>query len=310
MSTILVGADASERSEDAIALARTLGERSRARLVLAAAVPGTPVGLVGGTAVAVLVQEALKEAQARLEATAATLRESGYDVDCVARGFISAGRLLQTVAEERAADLIVVGSTKTGRIGRVFSGSTAERLLHGAPCPVAVAPVGYRDVDHHRLRWIGVAFDGSDEAHAALRAGVALATRYGAQLDVLAVLDVMGFGAPALMGGPGYDRTRADAEATARAHLESVIAELAPEARPTGWLLVGDPADELARFSKDLDLLLAGSRGYGPMRAVLLGGMSGRLIREASCPLLITPRGAEHPLEGLLESGTAAATGS
>ena len=309
MTTILIGADASERSEDAIALARTLGERSGARLVLAAAVPCTPVGLVGGSAVVVLVQEVVKETEARLEATAATLREAGYDVDCVTRGFISAGQLLQTVSEERAVDLIVVGSTQTGRIGRVFPGSTAERLLHGAPCPVAVAPVGYRDIDHHPLRWIGVAFDGTDEARSALRAGVALARRHGAQLDVLTVLDVMGFGPPALMGGPGHDRTRADVEATARAHLESLIAELDPEARPTGWLLTGDPADELARFSKDLDLLLAGSRGYGPMRAVLLGGMSGRLIREAACPLLITPRGAEHPLEGLLESDTAAASG-
>ena len=309
MTTILIGADASERSQDAIALARKLADRSGSQLVLAAAVPCTPVGLVAGNAIVVLVQEVVKETKARLEATAATLRKAGYDVDCVTRGFISAGQLLQTVAEERAVDLIIVGSTQTGRIGRVFSGSTAERLLHGAPCPVAVAPVGYRDIDHHQLRWIGVAFDGSDEARSALRAGVALAIRHGAQLDVLTVLDVMGFGAPALMGGPGHDRTRADVEATARAHLESVIAELAPEARPTGWLLTGDPADELARFSKDLDLLLAGSRGYGPMRAVLLGGMSGRLIREAACPLLITPRGAEHPLEGLLESDTAAASG-
>ena len=41
------------------------------------------------------------------------------------------------------AGLIVVGSTHTGRAGRVLPGSTAERLLHGSPCPVAVAPKGY-----------------------------------------------------------------------------------------------------------------------------------------------------------------------
>ena len=54
------------------------------------------------------------------------------------------------------AGLIVVGSTGRGRAGRVLTGSTAERLLHGAPCPVALAPHGYertraRD-DRRRLR--------------------------------------------------------------------------------------------------------------------------------------------------------------
>lgn len=309
MSTILIGVDASERSEDAIALARTLSARSDARLVLAAAVPYAPIGLVGGEAIAVIVQEAVEQSKERLEIMAATLRDAGHEVDCVTRGYVSAGQLLQTIAEDQSVDLIVVGSTHTGGMGRVLPGSTAERLLHGAPCPVAVAPVGYRDEVDRPLRRIGVAFDGSDESRAALRAGVALAARSGGQLDVVTVLDVMGFAAPALMGGPGYDRTRADVETTAREHLESVVAELDPEARPAAWLLAGDPGDELAAFSKDLDLLLAGSRGYGPMHAVLLGGVSGRLIRKAACPLVITARGAGHPLEGLLASDTAAASG-
>jgi len=309
MSTILIGVDASERSEDAIALARTLAERSGARLLLAAAVPCPPVALAESAGTAVLVQDVVDQTEERLEATAATLRDAGHDVACVTRGFVSPGQLLHTVAEDRAVDLIVVGSTHAGRMGRVLPGSTAERLLHGAPCPVAVAPAGYRDDERRPLRRIGVAFDGSAEAHAALRAGVALALRSGAQLDVVCVLDVMGFAAPALLGGPGFDRTRADAEAAAREHLESVVAELVPDARPAAWLLTGDPAARLAGFSRDLDLLLAGSRGYGPMHAVLLGGVSGRLIRDAACPLLITPRGAGHPLEGLLAPDTAAAPG-
>jgi nucleotide-binding universal stress UspA family protein len=50
-----------------------------------------------------------------------------------------------------------------------------------------------------------------------------------------------------------------------------------------------------------------GSRGYGPLHSVLLGGVSGRVIRDAACPVIVVPRGAQVPLEALLATGTAAA---
>jgi hypothetical protein len=45
--------------------------------------------------------------------------------------------------------------------------------------------------------------------------------------------------------------------------------------------------------------MVTGSRGYGPHRAVLLGSVSGRLVREAECPVIVVPRGIEAPLEGI-----------
>ena len=56
-------------------------------------------------------------------------------------------------------------------------------------------------------------------------------------------------------------------------------------------LLTGDAARVLAEASAELGLLICGSRGYGPLRAVLLGSVSAKLTRSAACPLLITPRG-------------------
>jgi nucleotide-binding universal stress UspA family protein len=40
------------------------------------------------------------------------------------------------------------------------------------------------------------------------------------------------------------------------------------------------------------DLLAVGSRGYGPLRAVLLGSVSSALVRSAASPLVVVPRGA------------------
>jgi nucleotide-binding universal stress UspA family protein len=52
----------------------------------------------------------------------------------------------------------------------------------------------------------------------------------------------------------------------------------------------GNPATILAAASAHFDLLVCGSRGYGPMRSVILGSLSRELTRSAACPLLVVPR--------------------
>jgi nucleotide-binding universal stress UspA family protein len=159
--------------------------------------------LIDGGVAATIADDLVQEADARLAAKAKPLRAAGLTVDCSARAFESAPQLLQNLADEEAAALVVVGSTRSGRWGRVLPGSTGERLLHGSPSPVGVAPLGYRSRGDRTLRRIGVAFDGSDESRAALDAGLSLASRLHAAVEVVTVLDVARFGSPALMSGPG-----------------------------------------------------------------------------------------------------------
>ena len=93
----------------------------------------------------------------------------------VAVASISAPRALDRLAESQHAELIVVGAAHTGHLGRIFPGSTAERLLHGAPCPVAVVPEGYRPPPAERPAQIGVAYDGSEESVAAVNGATRIA---------------------------------------------------------------------------------------------------------------------------------------
>ena len=76
--------------------------------------------------------------------------------------------------------------------------------------------------------------------------------------------------------------------------LESAMATIDAEFGAEAEFTVGDAAHVLAEASEQLDLLLVGSRGYGPMRAVMVGGVAGRLVREAACPVIVVPRGAGH----------------
>jgi nucleotide-binding universal stress UspA family protein len=215
---------------------------------------------------------------------------------------------LHQFARDQEAGLIVVGSTTRGRAGRVLTGSTAERLLQGSPCAVALAPSGY---ETKRMATIAVGFVDSPEGHEALVAAHALALRSGARLRVIAALHPSG-GLDAAMAGGLRPQRSAMLEGRRRSEVQAAldreVAALAPGGDVECELHVDDPADVLLRISEHVDLLVCGSRGYGPLRSVLLGGVSRRLVDEARCPVLVLPREVGLPLDGLIgDAGAAAA---
>jgi nucleotide-binding universal stress UspA family protein len=191
----------------------------------------------------------------------------------------------------------------------VLTGSTAERLLQGAPCPIALAPRSYTRAP---VRTIAVGFEDSPEGQAALGAAHMLAARVGAQLRVIAALHPSG-GLDAAMaaglrpekGAMLQGRRRGEVEAG----LERAVAALPAGVEVETELHVENPADVLLRISEHVDLLVCGSRGYGPLRSVLLGGVSRRLVDEAGCPVLVLPREARLPLEDLMTPAGSATTG-
>src|SRR4029079_14386360 len=71
------------------------------------------------------------------------LGREGIPVECRGLTGTSAARALHEAARAEDAGLVVVGSTRQGAIGRVLPGSTADRLLHGSPCPIAIVPSGW-----------------------------------------------------------------------------------------------------------------------------------------------------------------------
>jgi nucleotide-binding universal stress UspA family protein len=204
-----------------------------------------------------------------------------------------AARALQSVIDQEHAGLVVVGSTRRGVIGQVAPGTTAQRVINGCACPVIVVPRGHNPPP--RLSVIGVAFVPTPEGCRALRGAAAVALMADADLRVLTVVK-HGLGADASAGPAkeAAERNRAMLEGT----IASAVAGLAGGVRAERDVLVGDPADALISVSRHLDLLVMGSRGYGPGLAVLLGGVSRRVTMQARCPVLVVPRGSTAALEG------------
>jgi nucleotide-binding universal stress UspA family protein len=81
--------------------------------------------------------------------------------------------------------------------------------------------------------------------------------------------------------------------------LDSAIRGIAAGIRAEAVLLDGDPPQVVAEETDRLDLLVTGSRRYGPLHAVLARGFPGRLLHEVACPVIVVPRGVDAPLRSL-----------
>jgi len=92
--------------------------------------------------------------------------------------------------------------------------------------------------------------------------------------------------------GWGADTGREDVDERMRGRIDSAAGALPRGVRHSEELQIGAPAPLLLDATRNLDLMVVGSRGYGPARRLLLGSVSGRLVREAHCPVLVVPRPA------------------
>jgi nucleotide-binding universal stress UspA family protein len=285
VNTVLVGYDGGAEARDALALGRMLAGLAGGELALAAVLPvkEESIGLEG-------YEAALKEESDRLFATA--LPElAGVDFESRVVGNDPPAEALRAVAEQVGADVIVLGSTHRGPIGRIYPGSVAERLLHGAPCAVAVAPRGFASLAEGEPRVLAVAFDGSPESELALEVARGLAETAEATIRVIAVHEPF---APTTAGVAPMGVADVGAVTQREAmeeRLHQVVDGLPAGVRAKGLLLRGHAAEELLKETElGVDLLLMGSRGRGPLGRVLLGGVSAKVVRSARCPVLVLPR--------------------
>ena len=295
---ILVGYDAQRGDRAPVNFGAAAARFTGAPLIVASVHTGA-AGL--GPAAAASVEEE-RESGASLDHLRAELAAEGVDAEVRSITGASAPHALHDASEAVNAGLLVVGSSDRGARGRLRPGSTAQRLMHGAPCPIAVVPHGW--ASSGTLGTIGVAFVQTPEGQAALDGALALARRAHARLRVLSVAKPHGFGqtyggGDALTPATTFEDVAGEIRVATERAVDAATAhdgdiEIEPD------VSVGDPADFLIAASANLDLLICGSRGYGPTRAVLLGGVSRRVTAEAHCPVIVLVRGPEAGLVRLV----------
>lgn len=279
--SIVVGFDGGDQGEDAAALALTLA-RSPEQVTAVCSYQFEPVGArVGKGAIgSAPVKRAAEE-------TLAPLARRG--VVRVARAGTAADAIGE-VAEEQDADLVVVGSTHRGALGRAMFGTTASTLLRHSARPVAVAPRGYRDRPSGPLRWIGLAFADDETGRHALDFAIGLARGAGGTLTILGVFDnrPQVAGTPATYVWPSPEQREKLQQALDAAVATATAAGVAAQAE----LLEGGPAQALSDRSDELDVLITGAHARGIIGRALFGSVSAGVIADAHCPVIAVPPGA------------------
>jgi len=302
MALHLVGVDGGERGDDALTLAVRLAALYDARLLAVHVVRLPPLRQrLGGEVIETLEAQA-EEVLARARERMAGLASSGARAT-FAR---SPADGLQRACHEEGAGLVTVGSTRRGRIGRLLAGTTGLALLSGAPCPVALAPLGYA-ATAGAITSVVTGYDGGDEARVALAVAADVARRAGVGLRIVtAVEPLTAVMAPASVElAPVLEQ---EAREYARRALEDGLARVPEGVAAEGELAEGDPGRVLARAVRGTsDLLVLGSRRYGPRLGVVAGSVVHHLVREGSCPVLAVPRGVELDRAGELLAAPASA---
>lgn len=275
---VLVGVDGRANGRDAIALARELTDPD-GKITLAHVHRGE-LDFIKGVQRELLAGD--REASSKLleEERSAT----GVDAELRSVLATSPASGLHGQAELQDADLLVVGSCRHGALGRAMLGDDARAALNGAPCAVAIASHGYAS-GQRKFATIGVAYNGSPESKLALQAARTVAGATGAQIQLRQVVFMptmaySGFAAVDL--GNSIEEMVQDAERR--------VAEVSGVA---GSAVYGPPDAELEAFSDEVDVLILGSRSYGPVKRLMLGSTSNYLVRHAGCSLLVLPRGVD-----------------
>jgi nucleotide-binding universal stress UspA family protein len=291
--TIVVGHDGSDSGDDAATLGAQLAKATGESLLVISVYPQeNPIGI--GRVDAEWV-EAMREQAREVSGCAKRFLDGrGIAADYRIAGSGSAAHGLDDVAEAEHASLIVVGSERHGARRRISPGSTGERLLHGAICPVAIAPRGFRERPTDTpVQRIGVSFLDTPEAQEALQFSAKLAGATGATLTLYTVVARRAEVFSPVIGRDAEEAFLARVRDDVREAQDRAVAALPDGVEATEELLEGDTVDALAALDEhEIDLLVCGSRGYGPVRRVLLGGVLRKLIRRAACPVVVVPRGA------------------
>jgi nucleotide-binding universal stress UspA family protein len=302
IETMLVPTDFSEESQKAIAYARALLNHFPATVHLvyvhdidfAYAVPA-----LMGSAPLLSSEDVERHLRKDLDKLAKKLELPGS----VAERHVRTGRAYREIcglASEIGAELIVIATHGRTGLKRLMLGSTAERVVQHAPCPVLVVREREREFvetgkGKEAALYIGkvlVPLDFSDSSREGLLYAISFAKRFGASLILLHAIQVMPF-IPA-NGPAAHERIPAPGviERSARLRARKFLKQVDfAGVKYKMEIQSGTPAHEICRFAENanVELIITATHGQTGLAHVLIGSTAEHVVRYAHSPVLVVP---------------------
>lgn len=206
-------------------------------------------------------------------------------------------------------DLIVMGTHGRRGVSRLVLGSVAEEVVRRANCAVLTirVPDG-EEPDHLEMSSLLVPFDFSVHSKNALAHAKELAAAFGSRIDMLHVVEERLH--PAFYGialQSIYD-VDPDIETRSITHMEEAYREVGgPDVRATFEARPGSPGREIIEYAEEREssLVVMGTHGLTGLTHFLLGSVTERVLRRASCPVLALKSFGKPLLEGRAVSAEA-----
>jgi nucleotide-binding universal stress UspA family protein len=283
---IAAGADGSDEGKDAVALAAGLASLTGAGLSLLNVFPTTLYPTPGTDDRATLRKQADESLQRDRD-------ELAPDAIIHSVADLSVSRALLQFAHETHVEMTVIGSAPDAPPARARIGRSGRQLLHDMPFALVLAPRGSRG-RKFELRRVGLGDDGGPEAKVARDVAIELCRAAGATLVIKSVISnhVPIFAGAAPEALPEYEAGWEAERSQAQTELEQQAAQLDVPTEISSVL--GDPGHELRGLSDDVDLIVVGSRRWGPIARVVTGGVGETLVSDAGCAVVIVPRPSEE----------------
>ena len=291
---ILVPLDGSELAERALGPALALAKQNSAELLLLNAPMVAPaltavVHSYDIPAFDMSMKQMHHEAEQYLTYKRDTLRHEGV----VVRKLVVEGdpaTVIVDAAEEHRIDLIIMSTHGYTGVERWVMGSTAERILQSAPCPVLIVR------SRHPIQQMVITLDGSELAEQALAPGLAVAQALSAHVRLLRVKEPSDKPSADLVQQldhvePGLGQHMME---DFYANVDNYVERIRVECQEVysdieGVSLVGYAAPTIADYlrTNEVDLVVMATHGRTGLGRWIYGSVTQKILRNMPCAMLV-----------------------
>lgn len=203
------------------------------------------------------------------------------------RGLSIASAILE-YATKNDIDLIVMGTHGRRGLGHLLLGSVTEEIVRLSPCPVLTIREQQEKGSIKLVQRILVPVDFSGHARQALANARELADLYGAELQILHVIEEVMHPAFYVSGRTSIFEFMPQVEADSAKYIQQMLDEVVGKGYPAEiYLKEGHPAQEIVNFVEPhkTDLIVIATHGLTGIEHFLLGSVTEKVVRLAQCPV-------------------------